>query len=120
MAKERGIGKAETKVAKRRAGLFSFMGSGQGVRTSTFERYPAAQEIENYAEDAIAVLADKFGQPLLGMTFSFLPSFPITDSKRRFHNSRGHCSFLEIKYSKRRVSTLFLTSGTIYPSLQHW
>ena len=55
-------------------------------------RYPAAQDAQNYAEDAIAVLADKFGQPAGDAPISF----PLTDSKRYFRSSKGHCSFLEI------------------------
>ena len=35
------------------------MGSGQGVH---IQRYQAAQETENYTEDVITVLANKFGQ----------------------------------------------------------
>ena len=48
-------------MAKDQAGFFSFMRSGQCVRHSEIYTQ-AAQETENYPEDAIIVLADKFGQ----------------------------------------------------------
>ena len=51
-------------------------------------------------------------------TMLVLPSFPVTCSKRCFRSSVT-ARFLEIRHSKRRVNTIFLTSVTIYPSLQH-
>ena len=62
-------------------------------KVSDIQRYLAAQEAENYAEDVITMLEDKSGQPA-GTTL--LPSFPVTDSKHCFRISRGHCSCLEI------------------------
>ena len=78
----------ETKMTKRQVSLFFFMGSGQSVW-----HFSTASETENYAEDEITVLADKFGLPA-AMGTVLLPSFPVTGSKCCFRSSRGHSVFL--------------------------
>ena len=87
------------------------------------QRYPAAQETEKYADDASTVLAvaDKFGHPAANEAPALISGdlLKLKALSPQFKQPLRLLGNLAIEEACH-VSTLFLTSVMIYPSLQHW